>query len=126
MAESFLQLSAKEQSEILRGLAPVLSRTPIVLEKNVWVCWALKTLFSMPDRLPMAFKVGTSLSKVFGAIARFPEDVDITLDYRGLDDSLDPFAEGVSRKRLQKFSDEPPIFDAMIARLRALEITINQ
>lgn len=106
MAESFLQLSAKEQSEILRGLAPALSRSPIVLEKDVWVCWALKTLFTMPDRLPMAFKGGTSLSKVFGAIARFSEDVDITLDYRGLDDSLDPFAEGISRKRLQKFSDD--------------------
>lgn len=52
---------------------------------DVWVCWVLQTLFTMPDRLPMAFKGGTSLSKVFGAIARFSEDVDITLDYRGLD-----------------------------------------
>jgi hypothetical protein len=60
----------------------------------------------MPDRLPMAFKGGTSLSKVFGAIARFSEDVDITLDYRGLDSSFDPFAEGVSRNRLKKFSDD--------------------
>lgn len=59
----------------------------------------------MPDRLPMAFKGGTSLSKVFGAIARFSEDVEITLDYRGLDGSFDPFAEGVSRNRLKKFSE---------------------
>jgi hypothetical protein len=106
VAESFLHLSTKEQSEIFRGLAPALSRSPIVLEKDVWVCWVLKTLFTMPNRLPMAFKGGTSLSKVFGAIARFSEDVDITLDYRGLDDSLNPFAEGVSRNRLQKFSDD--------------------
>jgi hypothetical protein len=54
----------------------------------------------------MAFKGGTSLSKVFGAIARFSEDVDITLDYRGLDGSFDPFAEGVSRNRLKKFSED--------------------
>lgn len=60
----------------------------------------------MPDRLPMAFKGGTSLSKVFGAIARFSEDVDITLDYRGLDGAFDPFAEGVSRNRLKKFSED--------------------
>ncbi|MFZ5534230.1 MAG: nucleotidyl transferase AbiEii/AbiGii toxin family protein [Pseudomonadota bacterium] len=66
----------------------------------------LQALFTMPDRLPMAFKGGTSLSKVFGAIARFSEDVDITLDYRGLDGSFDPFAEGVSRNRLKKFSED--------------------
>ena len=42
---------------------------------------------------------------MFGAIARFSEDVDITLDYRGLDHSFDPFAEGASRNRLKKFSE---------------------
>lgn len=106
MPESFLHLNAQEQSQIYRALAPQLARTPVVLEKDVWVCWVLQTLFTMPDRLPMAFKGGTSLSKVFGAIARFSEDVDITLDYRGLDGSFDPFAEGVSRNRLKKFSED--------------------
>lgn len=106
MPETFLHLDHREQSQIYRALAPQLARTPIVLEKDVWVCWVLRTLFTMPGKLPMAFKGGTSLSKVFGAIARFSEDVDITLDYRGLDDSLDPFAEGVSRTRLKKFSED--------------------
>jgi hypothetical protein len=106
MPESFLHLKPQEQSQIYRALAPQLARTPVVLEKDVWVCWVLQTLFTMPDRLPMAFKGGTSLSKVFGAIARFSEDVDITLDYRGLGGSFDPFAEGVSRNRLKKFSED--------------------
>jgi hypothetical protein len=106
MPESFLHLKAQEQSQIYRALAPQLARSPVVLEKDVWVCWVLQTLFTMPGRLPMAFKGGTSLSKVFGAIARFSEDVDITLDYRGLDGSFDPFAEGVSRNRLKKFSED--------------------
>lgn len=106
MPESFLHLKAQEQSQIYRALAPQLARSPVVLEKDVWVCWVLQTLFTMPGRLPMAFKGGTSLSKVFGAIARFSEDVDITLDYRGLDGSCDPFAEGVSRNRLKKFSED--------------------
>jgi hypothetical protein len=110
MPESFLHLSAGEQSQILRGLGPRLSRSPTVLEKDVWVCWVLQALFMMPNRLPMAFKGGTSLSKVFGAIARFSEDVDITLDYRGLDGSFDPFAEGVSNTRLKKFSEELKLF----------------
>jgi hypothetical protein len=106
MPESFLHLKAQEQSQIYRALAPQLARSPMVLEKDVWVCWVLQALFTMPDRLPMAFKGGTSLSKVFGAIARFSEDVDITLDYRGLDGSFDPFAEGVPRNRLKKFSED--------------------
>lgn len=106
MPESFLRLEGREQSQIYRALAPQLSRSPVVLEKDVWVCWVLHTLFTMPGRLPMAFKGGTSLSKVFGAIARFSEDVDITLDYRGLDASFDPFAEGVSRNRMKNFSED--------------------
>ncbi len=105
MSKVFLQLPCDEQSKILRALGPTLSRAPSVLEKDVWVCWVLQHLFVMPDRLPMAFKGGTSLSKVFNTIARFSEDVDITLDYRGLDPSFDPFAVGVSKNQLKKFSE---------------------
>lgn len=105
MAESFLQLQAKEQSQIYRALSPQLARSPAVLEKDVWVCWVLQTLFTMPGRLPMAFKGGTSLAKVFGAINRFSEDADVTLDYRGLDTSFDPFTEGASKTQLKKFSE---------------------
>ena len=72
MPESFLHLKPQEQSQIYRALAPQLARTPVVLEKDVWVCWVLQTLFTMPDRLPMAFKGGTSLSKVFGALRASP------------------------------------------------------
>lgn len=106
MSESFLQLPPEERSKIYRSLAPRLGRTQEVLEKDVWVCWVLQTLFEMPQRLPMAFKGGTSLSKVFGAIHRFSEDVDVTLDFHGLDDRFDPFAPDVSKSRLKKFGDE--------------------
>lgn len=105
MAEKFFDLSSNEKSKILRAMSVQLDRSPTVLEKDVWVCWVLETLFTMPGRLPMAFKGGTSLSKVFGAISRFSEDVDITLDYRGLDGKFDPFAEGVSKNKLKNFSE---------------------
>lgn len=106
MPDSFLHLPAEERSQILRALAPQMDRAAVVLEKDVWVCWVLQHLFTMPGRLQMAFKGGTSLSKVFRAIERFSEDVDITLDYRGLDASLDPFQEGMSGRQLRKLSDE--------------------
>jgi len=105
MAESFLLLDASEQSKIYRALAPRLSRSAVVLEKDVWVCWVLRTLFTLPGRLPMAFKGGTSLSKVFNAINRFSEDVDVTLDYRGFGGSFDPLAEGASKTQLKKLGE---------------------
>ena len=105
MPEIFLQLDAREQSKIYRALAPQLSRSPNVLEKDVWVCWVLEMLFSMPCQHAMAFKGGTSLSKMFGAIAWFSEDFDITHDYRGLDKSFDPFLAGHSTTQVKKFSE---------------------
>jgi hypothetical protein len=105
MAETFLQLTPQERSEIYRALAPRLGRAPVVLEKDVWVCWVLQALFTRQGRLPMAFKGGTSLSKVYRAIDRFSEYVDITLDYRGLDSTVDPFAVGLSKTKLKLFSE---------------------
>jgi predicted nucleotidyltransferase component of viral defense system len=86
-----------------------MGRSARILEKDVWVCWALNEVFSMPAHLPMAFKGGTSLSKVFDVINRFSEDVDVTIDYRALDDSIDPFSLSTSRKQQ----------DALVERLEA-------
>ena len=51
------------------------------IEKDFWVCWTLDALF---HRLPtggprLLFKGGTSLSKAYGLISRFSEDIDITV-----------------------------------------------
>ncbi len=104
MSEQFLHLSAIERKEILQTCAVQLGQQATVLEKDVWVCWALQTLFSIPNAHPMAFKGGTSLSKIYGVINRFSEDVDVTLDYRSFDEGFDPFAEGVSNTAIRKFS----------------------
>jgi hypothetical protein len=124
MSESYLRLALDDQAEILNALAPELGRNAVVLEKDVWVCWVLQHLFQMPDRLPMAFKGGTSLSKAFDAIHRFSEDVDVTLDYRGLDSSVDPFDPGTSKTRISKFSDslkgfvQQHVHDVVVPHLR--------
>ena len=105
MAEPFLSLHARDKADILRTAAARSGRPAVILEKDVWVCWLLQVLFSIPDRHPMAFKGGTSLSKVYGIIDRFSEDVDITLDYRAFDEGFDPFASDVSKSRIRRFSD---------------------
>ncbi len=91
MAERFLELERGDRADILQSLAAQLGRTAVVLEKDVWVCWTLGTLFALPAREAMAFKGGTSLSKVYGAIARFSEDLDVTIDCRRLAQPFDPF-----------------------------------
>ena len=105
MPDAFLSLDAKDQRDILNTCADQTGRPAAILEKDIWICWVLQTLFSMPGRLPMVFKGGTSLSKVYGIIDRFSEDVDITLDYRAFGEDHDPFAEGVSNNANRKFGD---------------------
>lgn len=104
MADAFLSLKPPEQKEILQTAAAKLGRQAAVLEKDIWVCWVLQALFSIPDAHPMAFKGGTSLSKVYDIIDRFSEDVDITLDYRHFGDDFDPFFPGISKSKIKKFS----------------------
>jgi len=113
MPESYLELSSDEQIKILKAASGALGRDVSVIEKDIWVCWALQTLFSLPDAHPMAFKGGTSLSKVYGIIDRFSEDVDVTLDYKHFEDTdynkhpekFDPLADGVSKNQIAKYSD---------------------
>jgi hypothetical protein len=51
------------------------------IEKDFWVCWTLWALFQeLGGQGPrLLFKGGTSLSKAYGLIARFSEDIDITV-----------------------------------------------
>ncbi len=107
MPEAYLALPKKEQALILRNLSTNknIKREAILLEKDIWICWALEFLFKMPNQLPMAFKGGTSLSKAYRVIDRFSEDVDITIDYQAFNCG-DPFVEGISKTKLKNISLE--------------------
>ena len=103
--QNFLQLPREDQRDAYVVGAEQLGRNETSLEKDVWVCWVLDALFTCPDLPALAFKGGTSLSKAYGAIARFSEDIDITMDCRKLVDDLDPFAPDLSRKQRDRNSD---------------------
>ncbi len=51
------------------------------VEKDFWVCWTMNALYhERPAGEPrLLFKGGTSLSKAYGLIRRFSEDIDITV-----------------------------------------------
>lgn len=56
-----------------------------IIEKDFWVCLTLDYLFHRCSwKQAFTFKGGTSLSKCYGLIRRFSEDVDLILDWRVL------------------------------------------
>jgi hypothetical protein len=84
MAEAFMRLSAKDRLDAIGVAADRLGRPAHLLEKDVWVVWAIQQLFGSPIGTNLVFKGGTSLSKAYQVIDRFSEDVDLTFDIRAL------------------------------------------
>jgi hypothetical protein len=82
MAETFLGLSTRDRRDALGVAADRSGRPAHLLEKDVWVVWALATLYASPLGEHLVFKGGTSLSKAYKVIRRFSEDVDLTYDIR--------------------------------------------
>ena len=83
MAE-FFQLSIAERLDALNAVADKSGLPPHLLEKDIWVVWSLHQLFTGPYAEHLVFKGGTSLSKAYGVIRRFSEDVDLTYDIRAI------------------------------------------
>ncbi len=83
MAErGFQNLSPDDRRDALEVAERNSSHKAHLLEKDVWVVATLGVLFDAPFAGNLIFKGGTSLSKVWRAIRRFSEDVDITYDIR--------------------------------------------
>lgn len=69
--------------ELFSLTAEQMAMPPGIVEKDFWVVWTLDYLFGRsPWKKQLAFKGGTSLSKAFGLIRRFSEDIDLILDWR--------------------------------------------
>ena len=74
------KLSSSERLELFTQVASEKRLTIDIVEKDFWVCWTLEVLFGLRDlKSTFIFKGGTSLSKVFGLIERFSEDIDISV-----------------------------------------------
>ena len=84
MPESWFELSPADQSEALEVAAGRSGRPAHLLEKDIWVVWALAAIYNSPLGETLTFKGGTSLSKVYKVIDRFSEDIDLTYDIREL------------------------------------------
>lgn len=80
MSTRFLAMSQTDRKLAFDNAALSLQLNAVILEKDFWVTWLLGLLFALPEVAPfLVFKGGTSLSKVFGVIDRFSEDIDLCL-----------------------------------------------
>ena len=84
---------ARERGELFGETAARLGfGSLVVVEKDFWVCWVLLQLSALTGLPRIVFKGGTSLSKVFGLIRRFSEDIDLAFHRHdlGFDGERDP------------------------------------
>lgn len=84
-----INLNQDRRKLLFEATARRMKVLPVIIEKDFWVCFTLNYLLNeskYKDRF--IFKGGTSLSKCYGVIKRFSEDVDLVLrwDTIGFDD----------------------------------------
>lgn len=98
-----------ERRDLFLATAARLGTTVQNVEKDFWVCWTLDALFNgLPAGGPrLLFKGGTSLSKGYGLIERFSEDIDITVFRADIDApaSIEDL-EALSRNRRERRLDD--------------------
>lgn len=83
--DAFLRLPPEERRLACQQVDAQMRLQAVSVEKDFWVCWTLRELFALPDIGDhLTFKGGTSLSKAWGLIQRFSEDIDLVVDKEAL------------------------------------------
>lgn len=81
----FVDRALKERETLIEEASARLNVQSVIVEKDYWVCWTLGRIFALPSpSSQVVFKGGTSLSKVFKAIERFSEDIDLSVSPESL------------------------------------------
>ena len=104
MNEIYL-LSKDERVLFFRTASEIMNIPFEIIEKDYWVVWILEQLFSLEELKPhLTFKGGTSLSKIYGLIDRFSEDIDLSIekDFFGFGSPDDP--ENAPSKKKQQLT----------------------
>ena len=103
--DNFARRPADERRVFFAEAAARRDLTPLIVEKDFWVCWTLRRLMGTPELAGvLTFKGGTSLSKAFGIIKRFSEDIDLTINRSAplLGDVASPMASEISGKERER------------------------
>lgn len=102
MRNDYFSLNPAQQRLVIEQTAAKLNLPVQAIEKDLWVTAILQVLFTLSCAHGFVFKGGTSISKVWNAINRFSEDIDLAID-RSLFD-LDGELTKKQVKKLRKVS----------------------
>ncbi len=80
----FLKIEEGRRLDIINETAAKMGVLSQAVEKDWWVTQTLRALFTTRSANYLVFKGGTSLSKGWGLIQRFSEDIDLALDRAAL------------------------------------------
>ncbi|MBB6192735.1 hypothetical protein FHS51_002988 [Sphingobium wenxiniae] len=103
--DEFARRPAEDRRAFFAEAAARRDLTPLIVEKDFWVCWTLRRLMGVPELAKvLTFKGGTSLSKAFGIIKRFSEDIDLTINRAAplLGEVASPMASDISGKERER------------------------
>ena len=106
--KQIIELTSAERAEVFTQAGAELGLPAFYVEKDFWVCWVLGLLFGNDPMGPhLTFRGGTSLSKGWGLIDRFSEDIDLAMSREWVDADLpNPSEEGIGteekRRRLRR------------------------
>ncbi len=105
---NFHSIPKADRVVIYQELAAKTGMPPFATEKDWWVVQTLVIIFEMEIGRHLVFKGGTSLSKAWGVIDRFSEDVDLALDrsFLGFEGELSKGQRTKLRKKAGKYIAE--------------------
>ncbi len=78
--QEWFKLSEQNKRNIFGEIARKMNLPDAAVEKDWWVVRSLEVVFTTEIAPHTVFKGGTSLSKAWGLIDRFSEDIDLALD----------------------------------------------
>ncbi len=101
------KINENDRKALFHNTAARMGMTDAIIEKDFWVCYMLDYLFHHSQwKDNIAFKGGTSLSKAYGLIERFSEDIDLILDWRVLGYGIDEPWKNRSNTKQDIFNKE--------------------
>jgi predicted nucleotidyltransferase component of viral defense system len=102
--QEWVRLPKIRKTNILLALSKTLKLPTDAIEKDWWVVQTLRLIFEMDCADSLVFKGGTSLSKAWGLINRFSEDIDLALDRKFLGFEGDLSNQQIKKLRKASFA----------------------
>lgn len=127
---NFHNIEEEEKKAIFQEISNQTGIPAFAVEKDWWIVQSLSIIFETDISEYLVFKGGTSLSKAWGLIERFSEDVDLAVDrtFFGFKGDLGKYQRTKLRKAASKYISEtlfPELVDKFKKRgLTAVDIKI--